>query len=522
MGDLDIKQDLNFFEYPMFIASKKACRKEGSNYVFDLMPGYKMKCSEGIPNFYDWLLLLVCLQEVINNNDTKGFMMSKNKLAEKAGRKSSGQLNKKTVEAFKKWKHTTIVYDGTFNVRKKKEGGGFFSDKVSAVFSPVDFMSEHKDKKRLYIRLGFEYVKLSQETMYYRYLPFDRYRLFKNPVAARLFDILVKSFQKSSKFKIGYKKMAAKMTLDPSEYPARIKTRLDTAMKAVNTVSKKKYSLDLVSSKKALGKKKDLFIFKLIDEDSKSNDKDVTPDEPKKTPKLPKRSDVMVPQSLLDMLPSDQVDGFITAYKKNFLDMPEPVLSWYITETENEHNRKVVKGEPDGIKNWGAWIITISKARTYEAHIMKTIKMSALLEAEQAANTIAREEQSKTDEERATDIREIKQIEANINAFDEDTRLSFSYFILNQVKVTGNETEIKRAETCLKRSRRMGVRLEMLHYASFMEIIKSRGKGSVPLNTIKTLGLNFRTSDSGSTVEEQEIKKNIAGKANLAEQKKLI
>ena len=225
-----VKQDIGFLEYPDWVISE---RQKVKKYTFDKEDGsgtYEMATTaDCLPSRFDKIVLYDLLYELFDENKfnalemtTTRYKVSKNVFP---NQKVLGKPQyDRIMLALERWEKINLKFEGIFY-----EGDSY----TTRLFSIIDDVILHKEKKQLYIRFNQQFVKQLRETKYYKFLNIEEYKLLTRPVSARLYEILIKTFKDRQIWKIGIIKLAQKMTLTKI-YPSQILEKLKPALNEIN------------------------------------------------------------------------------------------------------------------------------------------------------------------------------------------------------------------------------------------------------------------------------------------------
>jgi hypothetical protein len=265
-----VKQDLNLIDRPMWVVSDDVIKTrivgagKDQYTVRGFQDGdYTYEVCGPIPDRFANNVLFVLTKQALED-DTDTLFFNLKQLSEACGKKRSTTVYNNILRAFDAWEKTTIKFQNN-SFRTRIQGGpkdGFVEKFETIVFSPIDSWAktstiENGNAQFYRIRLGAEFLRITRESNYYKYIDLKEFQRFSSDVAARLYELLSKSFWKRSTWSICARRLAVKLTLN-ERYPSKIKIKIDAALKQVN----KNTSLNI---KLAVSKNKDeddlLFVF---------------------------------------------------------------------------------------------------------------------------------------------------------------------------------------------------------------------------------------------------------------------
>jgi hypothetical protein len=245
-----IKYDINFLEYPLWMQEENAKKSTSEIFVWQDMEGYLYKSSTKPPTRMDYIFLLYLLMESQKEGWKETIDISRYNIMEGCDIKKNGVYYRRFEESLKRWAGVSIEFKGTFYDGKNYLSIGFH------------IIDSHKiEGKKVQIRFSPEWLLKIQNSNYFKYINFKLIKSLRSPLVMRLYEILLKTFQKRNKWTIDANKLALKIPIN-KKYVAHIIPRI---IVGVNRISKKtdlKLKLDVI--KKSNGKAK--FVFYKLNE----------------------------------------------------------------------------------------------------------------------------------------------------------------------------------------------------------------------------------------------------------------
>lgn len=224
-----IKNDINFLEFPMWIVNDKGSAVE---YKSQRNNGtYRIATSaDRLPDRFDKIVLYYLLMK-LSKMARKG--IDKHELSTtryeivtnifESGAPSKPKYDR-VMASLIRWKNMTIEFKGSF----------FENDGYSErYFGVIDDVIHKPGQRELYIRINQQFLKQMMESEYYKLINFDEYKRLKKPVAARLYEVLSKTFKGRKVWKIDTSNLAEKLTLTKS-YPSQVIEKIIPAMNEIN------------------------------------------------------------------------------------------------------------------------------------------------------------------------------------------------------------------------------------------------------------------------------------------------
>lgn len=223
-----IKNDINFLEYPMWILAEKTGSQE---YKMSRQDGscYEMSTSaDRLPDRLDKIVLFALMADLakakFNSYEVK---TTRYKLAQMVfGRDANLSKAKydRLSKALSRWHKISLSFYDSFyenEIRTERH------------FHIIETFSLDRVTRKLEVRFNSDFVNQIKDSEYYKLIDFQEYRKLKQPVAARLYEILIKSFNVRSVWEIEALTLAEKLTLR-DKYPSKIYPRIKSALREIN------------------------------------------------------------------------------------------------------------------------------------------------------------------------------------------------------------------------------------------------------------------------------------------------
>jgi hypothetical protein len=227
-----VKDDINFLEYPNWTLSKK---KNTQVYTIQREHGtYQMLSHLGLPKHFD-KVVVYCLLNMLYREKKPGstsvtttrYAMAKDIF----DKNRNGQnIYDRIMESLELWQAISIHFEGVFY-----EGAGH----TVRYFSIIDECVLNKETGELVVRFSESYINQLDNSKYYKLIDFEQYKLIRRPTAARLYEILVKTFKGRKEWAIGLQQLAEKLTFEKREgaekyYPSDVLRHLKPGIAEIN------------------------------------------------------------------------------------------------------------------------------------------------------------------------------------------------------------------------------------------------------------------------------------------------
>lgn len=223
-----VKTDINFLNQPLWMLSDR--NSEGFVWSWEDGEGgsFVYRTAYIPPSKTDAIFLYFLLSYSQQNNWIQEFEISQYQVLTGCGIKPGKKWRLRLQESLERWMHLVVTFDKTFYDGQTQSR----IDKTMQ-FHILESWSLDNTTKKLYVRFNREWLENTEHSVYYKNLVFEQLRLLKSPVAMRLFEILIKSFQQSNVFEIGAKNLARKMPLS-FRYPSDIVKKIKSGINRIN------------------------------------------------------------------------------------------------------------------------------------------------------------------------------------------------------------------------------------------------------------------------------------------------
>ncbi len=254
-----IKQDINMLEYPIWMQDEKLPSKisEDKGFIWRDREGYIYRCGYKVPTKLDVIYLMYLLYRSQQEGWQEEIELSRYEILKSCGYSSCRPADYERLEdSLERWKMVGIKFQGTFYDGKKY---------IALSFGVIDTWKIDEKTKRLRIRFNREWLSRIKNSSYFKYLNFDQIRALRSPLAMRLYEILVKSFQNREEWTIEAKKLAQKIPMK-EKAAAHIIPKIKAAINRINTNTTLKIALIIERPKRGQA----IFTFKRLKEASLS------------------------------------------------------------------------------------------------------------------------------------------------------------------------------------------------------------------------------------------------------------
>lgn len=225
--DINIKHDINMLEYPLWMQDEKLVSKleDDIGFVWKDREGYEYRCGYKPPTKLDAIFLFYLLYRSQKSGWEEEIELSRYEILKNCGFKSIRPADYKRLEdSLDRWKMVGVRYKGTFYDGKKY---------ITLSFGIIDTWKIEERNKKVYVRFNKEWLTRIKNSTYFKYIDFEKIKALRSPLAIRLYEILVKSFQNRDEWRIEAMKLAEKIPLKV-RYPSHVVSKVRSAVNRIN------------------------------------------------------------------------------------------------------------------------------------------------------------------------------------------------------------------------------------------------------------------------------------------------
>jgi len=232
----NIKQDINFLEYPLWqpeIKSKEAkVWKDREGFIY--RAGYK------VPSKTDFLFLLYLLMRSQQNDWKDDMVFTQKEILKGCSLEAGKWWRDRLKDSLERWANVTLKFEGTFY-----DG----TEYLVMNFGIIDDWDIEKDTRHLRVRFNPKWLLRIRESNFFKYLDFEQIKALQGPIAIRLYELLIKTFKGRNTWKIDARKLAEKIPIK-EKYPAHIIKKVEAAVKRINSNTSLKIDLEVERPKR--------------------------------------------------------------------------------------------------------------------------------------------------------------------------------------------------------------------------------------------------------------------------------
>ena len=240
-----VKQDINFYEYPVWFQDQK---EAGAGLVWTDRKGFTYRVGYKTPTKTDIIFLYYLMLQSQQAEWKEELTLTQREILRGCGIAPGKKWADRLKDSLERWKMVGIKFTGTFYDGK---------DYQTMNFGIIDEWDLEKGTGHLNIRFAPKWLEQIKNSNYFRYIDFQQMKSLGSPLAVRLYEILIKSFQGRNEWSINALKLSAKIPMK-QKYVAVIIPRITTAVDTINA----KTSLNLTLQTKRPKRGQAIFTFR--------------------------------------------------------------------------------------------------------------------------------------------------------------------------------------------------------------------------------------------------------------------
>lgn len=229
-----IKQDINFLEYPLWMQDSQQAEKHTEGVLWEDPNGYIYRAGYKPPVRLDLLFLYFFMLKSQENGWAEEVEVSRYEVLKTCELSKGTYWYSRLEESLERWKMIGIKFSGKFFDGKHY---------ITMNFGIIDSWN-FKDNGKLFVRFSPEFLTKVKESNFFKLLDFNQLKALRSPLATRLYEILVKSFQGRKRWEIESRKLAQKIPMQ-EKYPADIIPKIKAAVNRINEETELKLILEI-------------------------------------------------------------------------------------------------------------------------------------------------------------------------------------------------------------------------------------------------------------------------------------
>lgn len=228
-----VKQDINFMENPLWFQDERLAESCLEGYVWTDDEGYTYRAGYKPPVKSDQIFLLYLLLQSQRGNWASEIKISRYQVLRDCGVTDAKYWYERLEDSLRRWKMIGVEFKGTFYDGKKYHAMNF---------GIIDSWLIEEETKDLHVIFSPLYIKKIKESTFFRYLNFNEVKALHSPLATRVYELVVKTFQGRSFWETDAVKFAQKIPMN-ERYPADIIPKIKTAVNRINEKTSLKLKL---------------------------------------------------------------------------------------------------------------------------------------------------------------------------------------------------------------------------------------------------------------------------------------
>lgn len=231
-----VKQDINFLEYPLWMQNERL--PEG--FVWKDRNGFIYRAGYKPPTKTDIIFLLFLLMRSQQEGWREEMTLSQREILRGCGINPGKSWSERLKDSLERWTNTTVKFAGTFYDGKEY---------LTMNFNIIEAWKIEKRTKKLTIRFSPEWLTRIKESNFFKLINFEQLKSLRSPLAVRLYELLIKTFQGRNSWSIDATKLAQKIPLK-EKHPAHIIPKIEAAINRINKKTSLKIELKVERPKR--------------------------------------------------------------------------------------------------------------------------------------------------------------------------------------------------------------------------------------------------------------------------------
>ncbi|CAN2044575.1 conserved hypothetical protein [Candidatus Magnetomoraceae bacterium gMMP-13] len=243
-----IKQDINFLECPLWFQDVRTAIKNDTGYVWKDKDGYVYRTGYKPTTKGDNIFLLFLLLKSQHDNWKSDLYLTRYEIVKGCGLNIDQRNYKRLEDSLERWENVRVKFKGTFY-----DGNTY----QTLNFGIIDTWAIDKHSKKLWIRFSPEWLMRIKLSDFFKLIDFNKIKSLRSPLATRLYEILIKTFQGRNLWKIDALKLAAKIPMN-LKYASHVAAKIKPAINRISKYTELKLSVEIQKPKRG----KIIFVFR--------------------------------------------------------------------------------------------------------------------------------------------------------------------------------------------------------------------------------------------------------------------
>jgi hypothetical protein len=245
-----LKQDKNLLKNQIWFLSNKGFKWDEKEEIriWDDGSGFRFNCGGKPPNKTDYLFLLAVLYQAQLQNWSKEVRTTRHAILKFCGMTPNQEKYERLMVGLTRYFRCWCEWRGNyFDNRGKK------NKKTEMIFGIINNMELDPETKELVIELNDLFIKQAASSKFFLQLDLKQLIAIKNPLASRLYELLLSMSYGRDTWTISAHKLATKLSMT-EKYASKIIQRVNRAIKTIE--KRTSLSLSMVVEKVSRGKAK--------------------------------------------------------------------------------------------------------------------------------------------------------------------------------------------------------------------------------------------------------------------------
>lgn len=248
-----VRHNINFLEYPIWFQDERLAEKRIEGMTWKDLDGFEYRAGYKMPTKTDAIFLLYLLLQCQNANYAQEITLTRYQVLKDCDLHPTSEWYDRLKDSLERWKMVGIKFEGTFY-----DGNNY---KVIN-FGVIDSWSLHEETKKLNVTFSPAFIKMMLGKGFFKYINFNEFKQLRSPLASRLYEILIKSYQGRDEWEIDALLLAQKIPM-AEHFPAHIVAKIRRAVDRINRSTDLRFAFS--TRRSAKDGKKTILVFKKIE-----------------------------------------------------------------------------------------------------------------------------------------------------------------------------------------------------------------------------------------------------------------
>ena len=219
-----LKQDMNFLEYPLWFQNSRMAKLRDEGYVWRDRKGFVFRTGYNPPTRTDYIFLCYLLLKCQESDWKEEIELTRYEVLQACGLNKGLKNYNRLEDSLTRWNMVGLEFRG------------IFYDGVEyqiMQFGIVDDWDIEKQTNRLRVRFNPKWLLCIKQSRFFQFIEFEDIKNLNSPLALRLYEILIKAFRGRNTWAINTLKLAAKIPM-AQKYSSHILPKIRIALDQIN------------------------------------------------------------------------------------------------------------------------------------------------------------------------------------------------------------------------------------------------------------------------------------------------